>query len=170
MAHWYEDHDEWIEQLREFLTEYGHEVDEDMLMFLSNIAVKVAKGEISMAEARHLLDKEMLKRMGYANLPDQDMFDAEVDFAGLVDVSEAVKDNLIRCGQPGISDACIQIWAHPELIDTEGTVTADPDKAGDTCIAVQSKRWFQIGGMNPEEHRLFHWAITQALRDYVATN
>ena len=163
------DHDEWIKQLREFLAEDGKELSDEDLMWVSNLAAKVARGEVTIHEAHHMFQEKIAAEMGYVHM-DKELFEMEVDLSELIDVTEGVKDNLIRCGQPGLSDAILEMHAHPDITEDMNTRTDDQSKQGKAAVAVKSKGWFQVAGMHPEEHRLMGWAVGQAVRDHVATN
>lgn len=163
------DHDEFIRQLREFLAEEDMEITDEQMMFVTDIAAKVVQGKMTIHEAHAAFQHRISEDMGYRNMS-KDTFDLEVNFADLIDITEGVKDNLIRCGMPGISDAIMQMWADPEIDEDGSFHTVSKDKEGAPAVAVQSKRWFQVTGLNPEEHRLLHWSIGQAVRDHVAAN
>ena len=174
MEPWFHNHDEWIAQLREFLKAHGFDEEEDLpdelLIFLSNLAAKVAKGDITIVEAQHELHQWISARLGYHYISDKETFELEAQFHDMIDVTEATKDNLLVVDQPGIANALGVVYALPEVAEMDGFYTDDEAMAGKPAIAIQSKKWFDVNGLSPAEHKDLWWAVGQAVRDHVAAN
>ena len=159
----WEDHEHWVEQLREYLGDVADGVDDDDLMFISNVAAQTMQGKLSVTEGLHEIDHWRQAKMGFNVMLDRESFELEmqVNYPDLIDVTEGFKDNMIRAGEEGIADGIVQLWAHPEFPDNPG------GGSDQSYVAMQCKAWFLVHHLNHEEHHTMGWAIHQAVVDHV---
>jgi hypothetical protein len=159
MIPWHE-HEHWFEELRQFLVEQGYDdnLNEEDMMFVSNLAVQTMKGDISFAKAVEEIHKWERQKMGVLGHLSKEAFELEllVNHPDLIEVTRAVQENLRFAEEPGIADALIQVYAHPNFTEfvTEGS-----------WVAMQHKGWFAMERLSPNEHQVVGWAIAQAVKE-----
>jgi len=171
MDDWYNDHENWVEELKEFLARHLDDtemesLEEDDLMFISNLAAKLRRGDIGIKHAIDEIHKWALHKQGFSQHHDKESFDLEVAYSDMVDITEGVKENLGVVDQPGIADAIIKMYVSEGTeLDDEGHLYNEEGH-----IAFQAKGWFDVQGIHPAEAKDLNWAIATALRQHVEAN
>jgi hypothetical protein len=154
----WDDHDQWIEQLRQFLGEEASNLEDDDLIFVSNLAAQAMHGEISLPQVLEEIHKWGLAKLGVIPSMSEEAFELElsVNYPELIEVTEGVKANLIYADEPGIADGLIRVFADPRFTEfvPEGSM-----------VAMQGKAWFEVLKLNPAEHATLGWAIYRAVQD-----
>lgn len=156
---WDSNHEAWIDQIKGLMDDdIREQLDDDDLMFISNLAAEVMHGRISLPGVLMEIHKWVNAKSGMVYMHDEETFELEmrVNHPDLIEVTSDVKHNLITAGEPGIADGIIKIWAHPAFTEFV---------AETSTVAMTGKRWFNIEGLRPDEHLTLGWAIAQAARD-----
>jgi hypothetical protein len=170
MEPWFNEHENWVEELKEFLA--AHLDDDEMealsdedLMFISNLAARLRRGDITIQRSFDEVHKWIAQRMGFAQYHNRETFDLEVAYGDMIDITEALKENLGVVDQVGIADAILVAYISPNVeIDDKGRLYS-PDRS--SGMAFQCKGWFDINGTHPAERKDLNWAIVTAVRNHV---
>jgi len=174
MSDWFNNHEDWMEQLKAFLGEHLDlteldELEEDDLMFVSNLAAKLRRGDISVRTAIDEVHKWVQHKMGFHVHHDEERFNLEVAYGDFIEITTQIKENLGVVDQPGIADAIVRCYASPALeIDSDGQITGG--KPGDPALAMHCKGWFDINRLSPTEAKDLYWAAVTSLRQHAETN
>ena len=164
---WFNEHDEWIEQLREFLNaNLDEEVDEPTLIFLSNLAAQLRRGDLTMREAAERIRHWGNKLYGMVHLPDNDAFELEMEVGDLVEITEDFKTYMEVCEQPGIANGIIRIFAHPDF----GDEAVSTEHAGKVAVGFHAKKWLNLERFSSDEMKAINWSIARALSQHAETN
>lgn len=167
---WYDDHDGWVEQFNNMLEEalgggnpeHARELDDYDEMAMSDLAAKLAKGKISFHEALHKVMEWVAGRHGVKLYRTEEEFLMEMNYGGLIEITDEFKVNLLTAGEIGIADAVGRAFADPRiLVAGPGDIA---DLANQPGIGMQTKAWFEAGHMNPTEIKNFMWAVETALK------
>ena len=154
---WHE-HEKWYEELRQFLGSDADNISEEDMMFVSNLAAQTVHGNISLNDALREITKWQQAGMGFLGGLNEEQFHLElqVNHPDLIDVTIAVKQNLRMAEEPGIADAFMQVWAHPNFTEfvEHGSM-----------VAMQHKAWFALERLTQAEHQIVGWAIHMAVQE-----
>lgn len=164
---WFDDHDGWMAQFNEMVNEALNvdpetELEDADEMAISDIAAKLAKGKISMLDAIKATMEWIAGRRGFRLYPDEEAMLLECQVMGLVEITDHFKICILQCGEPGIADAIIRIFASPSIIMNGPGDAAD--LANPPGMAVNCKGWFEIAHLNPTEIKNLQWAVETALK------
>ena len=170
---WRDDHDEWLNQFNEMVNEALHvdpetPLDDSDEMAMSDIAAKLMNGKITIMEAVKRAMEWVAGRHGMKWHRDHESFELEMQVGGLINVTDECKINLLVCGEVGIADALLEVYADPRIA-VMGADSGDvADIENPPGIGVCSKSWFNLGGLSPTEVKNFHWAVETALKTKLA--
>lgn len=164
---WYDDHDGWLAQFNEMVNEALNvdpetPLDDSDEMAMSDIAAKLAKGKISMADAIRKVAEWLAGRRGIRLFPDLESLQLECQVQGYREITDHLKILLLQCAEPGIADAIIDAYADPRILTMGPGDVADIENP--PGFAVHCKGWFEISHMNPTELKNFQWAVETALK------
>ena len=132
----------------------------DDIGYAAHLAQHVREGKLSEDEALAEL-KRYSRGKGYNTDDSDDPFvtmEADMDeyfdaANGMVDITEKVKQALVEGGEPGLSDAFVQVRV-PRAEPAHDDKTA--------AVAVAAKGWFNWEGCHPNELKIVHRAIKLA--------
>lgn len=159
----WDDHDRWVEELRQFIGEPAEGFSDEDLMFISNVARQTVEGHIGIAEGMAEIQRWRQGQMGMLGAIDDEAFRMELQYnhPEYMDVTAEVKSFLIHeVNEPGIADGIVELWAHPQFVEFV---------AEHSGVAIKHKAWFAIENMSPHEHGVLGWAIAMAVSAANAT-
>lgn len=164
---WHDDHDEWLAQFNELVNEALNVDPETPLddadeMAMSDISAKLMKGKITLVDAIRKTMEWIAGRRGIKMFPDEEALQLEVQLLGMVEITGHWKILMLQCGEPGIADGIIKLYASPSIImNGPGDVA---DIANPPGIAAHTKAWFELANLSPTECKNFAWAVESALK------